>query len=96
MLQEQDLENQTPHRDGGISQQTARTNRPESGLGARTNPVDNKIREVMVKQLSRGYVVTVGCQSFAISTPAELISKIAEYVNDPQATERKWFDGKLF
>lgn len=57
---------------------------------------DNKIRCVQLNQLSSGYVVNVGCQSFAFSTKEEMMAKLTEYINAPADTEKKWFDGKLF
>lgn len=56
----------------------------------------NKIREIVIRQVDRGYIVNVGCHTFAISSSEELISKISEYVNEPLKTEDKWFKGKLF
>ena len=58
-------------------------------------PID-KMRHVKINQLSRGYVVAVGCQEFAISTKEELVEKLTEYINDPGDTERKWERGELF
>ena len=56
----------------------------------------NVIRRVEIAQLNHGYVVTVGCQAFAIENPSTLIAKLAEYINNPAATEQKWNEGKLF
>lgn len=58
--------------------------------------VKNMIREINIRQLDKGYVVQVGCHSFAIETPMHLVQKLTEYINEPAETEKKWFDGKLF
>lgn len=57
---------------------------------------DNKIRRLVVTEISRGYVVEVGCQTFAIETKAQLISKLSEYIMEPEKTEQKWFKKELF
>jgi hypothetical protein len=54
-----------------------------------------KIREMSIKQLDLGYVVRVGCQEFAIETSEKLLVGLGTYLNDPQATEKAWFDGKF-
>lgn len=54
------------------------------------------MREVKINELSRGYIVTVGCQSFAFSTKDEMLQKLIEYINNPDGTERKWYKDELF
>jgi hypothetical protein len=54
------------------------------------------MREVSFRQLSHGYMVQVGCQTFAIETPSGLIAKLSEYILNPAATEQKWNEGRLF
>lgn len=56
----------------------------------------NQVREIGITQLNRGYVVRVGCHTFAIETASGLIAKLNEYILDPQKTEDKWFKGDLF
>jgi hypothetical protein len=57
---------------------------------------ENAIRAIIIRQLNRGYVVEVGCQTFAIGTSGELISKLTEYISEPEKTEKKWFNKELF
>jgi hypothetical protein len=57
---------------------------------------ENKIRQINIEEVSRGYIVRVGCHTFAISTKAELTTKLTEYINEPTKTEKKWFSGDLF
>lgn len=66
------------------------------GSARPTDPDENKIKHINIDQVSRGYIVTVGCQTFAIETSAQLISKLSEYINEPASTSKKWFAGTLF
>jgi len=56
----------------------------------------NEIRQINIEGLNHGYVVRVGCHSFAIETKAQLIAQLSAYIQEPALTEKKWFDGKLF
>jgi hypothetical protein len=56
----------------------------------------NKMRQISIEEMDRGFIVRVGCQTFAISTKSELTTKLLEYINDPDQTEKRWNDGKLF
>jgi hypothetical protein len=58
--------------------------------------ISNKMREVNIKELSRGFVVKVGCQSYAFTKKSEMIGKLIEYINNPAETECKWNNGNLF
>ena len=57
---------------------------------------ENKIRQINIEEVNRGYIVRVGCHTFAISTKAELTTKLTEYINEPSKTEKKWYSGDLF
>ena len=86
----------------------ARDNRPEELVQAPrpyqgdqamapTQPKEeNTMRPLAIRQLNHGYVIEVGCQTFAIESPATLIAKLAEYITNPAATENRWREGKLF
>lgn len=56
----------------------------------------NKIRQINIEEVNRGFIVRVGCHTFAISTKAELTTKLTEYINEPEKTEQKWYKGELF
>ena len=56
----------------------------------------NKIRQINIEEVNRGFIVRVGCHTFAISIKAELITKLTEYINEPDKTEKKWYNGDLF
>lgn len=57
---------------------------------------ENKIRPINIEEVNRGYIVRVGCHTFAISSKVELITKLTEYINEPAKTEKKWYSGDLF
>jgi len=60
-------------------------------------PVPQKtIRPITIEQLNHGYVVKVGCQTFAIESATHLISKLEAYITNPAKTEQKWQEGVLF
>ena len=55
-----------------------------------------KIQPIVIKQLSYGYMVNVGCKSFAIEQADKLIEYLTEYINRPDETEKNWYSGILF
>jgi len=59
-------------------------------------PSKNRIKDTRIEELSRGFVVRVGCQAFAFSTKDELLDRLFEYIRDPDKTEAKWNNGNLF
>ena len=66
------------------------------GMAANAAQGNNKIRQINIEELNRGFIVRVGCHTFAISTKEELTAKLTEYINDPDKTEKLWFSGELF
>lgn len=57
---------------------------------------ENKIRQINIEEVSRGYIVRVGCQTYAIETAEQLVSKLSAYIKEPKRVEKLWFDGQLF
>lgn len=55
-----------------------------------------RINEISISEVDRGYIVRAGCKTFAISSKEELIEKLIGYINNPKDTERKYYEGKLF
>jgi hypothetical protein len=85
----------------GLMTSSCLNDRPQQPQGYIGDPmptpwVPNTIRDIVITQLSHGYIVRVGCQSFAIESASTLIAKLAEYINNPADTETKWNDKKLF
>jgi len=56
----------------------------------------NKMRNVEIRELDKGYFVQVGCQTIAIASASQLISLLAQYIANPNEVEQKYMDGKLF
>lgn len=56
----------------------------------------NRMRDVKIRQLHRGYVVDVGCHSFAFSTKEDMMKYLMAYIDNPQETEKSFNEGLLF
>ena len=52
------------------------------------------MRDFQVKKGVMGYIVTIGCQVAGFTTKEDLLKAITEYVNDPEATEKKYYQPK--
>lgn len=65
-------------------------NRP-TGL---KRPSKYEFRDFSVKGLNYGYIVNVGCHSFAIETKERLANVLADYILDPDKMERIWWENK--
>ena len=55
-----------------------------------------QIREVSIRQVNYGYVVVVGCHTFAIESVAKLSEMLNTYLLKPNETEKQWYNGTLF
>lgn len=51
------------------------------------------MREFKVQKGVRGYVVRIGCQVAGFSNEDDLLAAIQEYIKDPEATEKKYYNG---
>lgn len=47
-------------------------------------------REIKIRPIDHGYIVTVGCQTFAIDSLDKLIRNLDHYLKDPVLIEEKW------
>ena len=47
-------------------------------------------RQILIRILSYGYLVTVGCSNFAIEKRDVLLKNLEVYLKDPAAVERAW------
>lgn len=52
--------------------------------------------EIRVNPMDHGYLVQVGCKSFAIESKDKLLTYLAMYIDSPEATTKKYMEGKLF
>ena len=71
--------------------------RPEPTQGPMNNcePVIAKARQIRINPLDYGYLVEVGCQSFAIEDIDKLTKYLTLYLKSPNSIENSWLDGKL-
>jgi len=79
--------------------------RPETtqgrGQGDQKTPMNNcepviaKARQIRINPLNYGYLVEVGCQSFAIEDIDKLTKYLTLYLKSPNSIENSWLDGKL-
>jgi len=84
-----------PRLNVGLSQRYARA-LDETAPQPTQQQLENKIRPTSIEEVNFGYIVRIGCQTFAISTKAELTSKLIEYINEPAKTEQKWLNKTCF
>lgn len=91
--------NRNNNLDGDCCAETPRTMqecdrpRPIQDLPMPISP--NKAREINIQPMDFGFIVRIGCQSFAIESIDKLISNLNEYLKDPQKIEKAWFSGNL-
>lgn len=71
-----------------INEETPNT--PQS-IASVTEPVFRY--NINIEPLNRGFVVRVGCQSFAVSSKQELIKLFAAYIENPEKVETNWMIG---
>jgi len=50
---------------------------------------------IQIESLNFGYIVRVGCQSFAIESADKLVTALAAYLAEPEKVQRMWFDGSF-
>jgi hypothetical protein len=97
MPPEQNLQATTGNGRDTYGQEEPAPRRYAEEVMAPTRPIeDNNIRQIGIRQLSHGYVVEIDCQTFAIESASTLIAKLSEYILNPNATEQKHKEGKLF
>jgi hypothetical protein len=53
-------------------------------------------RDLTIKHLHHGYIVEVDCHRFAFETVDRMLKYVGEYLKDPIATEKKWWNKELF
>lgn len=63
-------------------------------LPQETSPGEGKIRDIRIQELDLGFIVHVGCQSFALTEKDDLIKHLTNYIYDPRNCEDFWFKNK--
>jgi hypothetical protein len=68
-----------------------RANRPISLENDTIAKYPSKARQITIEQMDFGYIVRVGCQTFAIESYGKVINNLIDYLKDPEATEANWY-----
>ena len=68
---------------------------PGNAASQQTQSNAHRLKEIRIQPLDRGFIVTVGCQSMAISSVHELVSKFAAYVMNPEQTTALYEKGNF-
>lgn len=54
-----------------------------------------KARDIRIEQLDFGYIVKVGCQSFALPNLESMLKLLTQYLYFPKEVEDQWRKGTL-
>lgn len=63
-----------------------------------TNGIDapERIYSISIRQIDHGYIVEVGCKTFAIENAQNLADMVSAYLVNPKESFTKFYEGKLF
>lgn len=53
-----------------------------------------EFKKIIIDKLDYGYVIKIGCQSFAIESEKKVLSGLTTYLNNPSEEEKRWFKEK--
>ena len=51
----------------------------------------SKARQITIEQMDFGYIVRVGCQTYAIETIEKIMINLGDYLKDPGKVEGEWY-----
>ncbi len=71
--------------------ESAVTAYPEGGQLIQPKPY-----EIIIQPLDYGYMVRVGCKSFAFESRTHLLEKLSRYLEDPEGLQKKFLSNELF
>jgi hypothetical protein len=86
--------NEETERIGLIRGNSGLTNHATQGVQECT-PESPMAKSINIHPQSYGYLVKVGCQTFAIESASKLIKVLDKYLDDPGKAEKLWLEGKL-
>jgi hypothetical protein len=52
------------------------------------------MHDISIKKVNRGFVVTVGCQTFVFEHDKDMFQAMRDYWKDPEAAEKKYVTDK--
>lgn len=55
----------------------------------------DRIKEIRIQQVDHGYIVNVGCQTFAVESIKRLVKNIEKYLESPDEIEKAWMSKSL-
>lgn len=55
-----------------------------------------KMREINIREVNKGFILNIGCHTFAFTKTSDFIPELTKYLTNPQETEKDWFSGDLF
>jgi hypothetical protein len=62
----------------------------EGPRGLYDQKMPSKARSITIEQMDFGYIVRVGCQTFAIESASKVVTNLIEYLQDPGKVEMEW------
>lgn len=51
--------------------------------------------QITINPLNFGYLVNIGCNTFAIENVESLVSKLNSYLRNPEEVEGNWLENKI-
>lgn len=58
--------------------------------------IPTRAREIRIRSLNRGYVVSLDCHEFAFEDLEKMLTYISQYLRNPNKVEEMWFKRQLF
>ena len=60
------------------------------------DPTPRLPRNINIRPLNYGFIVTVGCQEFAVEDHKKMLETIGKYLANPLEMEKKWMEKREF
>lgn len=68
---------------------------PASSMG-NVESNKQKIHSINIEELDYGYILRVGCKSFAFVDKQLMLDYLTKYMDNPQEMENKYYNNELF
>lgn len=68
---------------------------PASSMG-NVESNKQKIYSINIEELDYGYILRVGCKSFAFVDKQLMLDYLTKYMDNPQEMENKYYNNELF
>lgn len=60
-----------------------------------TSTIDVSSYEITIQKLNHGYILKVGCQTFALESYKKVLTILEAYFIDPTTTVNNWLEHKI-